>query len=192
VDAASRLVAEALLAIRPVLDAVSEDDWPRPAGPVQWSCRQTLGHMAAVLMHYAAQVAARPVDHYVAFGVDTGRATTPAELTELIVAAGELLRSAVASAPAGSIAFHPHGPCDPYGYAAVGAAESLIHASDIAAGVGLRWRPADELCDLVVRAVFPGAAGEMAGFDALLCQTGRLNVPGRDRVTAWRYTYRPA
>jgi hypothetical protein len=135
--------------------------------------------------HYAAQVAAGATDHYVAFGFDTSRAGTPAELREVVRAAGGLLAACVRVADPASVAWHPHGLFTPAAYAAVGAAEGLVHGADIAAGAGRPWTPPDALTGPVLDTVLPGTrrAGEPP-LAALLRATGRAagGAPGR-----WTY-----
>jgi hypothetical protein len=61
------------------------------------------------------------------------------------------------------------------GYAAIGAAEGLLHAYDIATGLDLDWSPGDGLARAVVDAVFPQAPGTTP-WDRLLAATGRGGV----------------
>jgi hypothetical protein len=39
------------------------------------------------------------------------------------------------------LGWHPHGYYSAAGFAAIGAAEGLVHGQDIAAGLGIAWWP---------------------------------------------------
>jgi uncharacterized protein (TIGR03083 family) len=178
-DAVGEVVGE----VDTVLAAVPPDGWGRPAAYGDWTCWRTAEHVAGVLAHYAGQVVGRPRDHAVAFGFDTGRAGSAAELREVVQVAGGLLAAAVRVADPEAVAWHPHGMLRPAGFAAVGSAEALVHTYDIAAALGLPWIPAEDLTRLILDAVFP-AAGPGPTADLLLRQTGRASaVP-----TSWTYT----
>ncbi|HEY7102512.1 MAG TPA: hypothetical protein VH573_12810 [Mycobacteriales bacterium] len=178
-DAVTEVVGE----VDAVLAAVPAHGWHRHAAYVDWSCWRTAEHVAGVLAHYAGQVVGRPRDHYVAFGFDTGRARTAAELREVVQVAGGLLAAAVRVADPDALGWHPHGMLRPAGFAAVGAAEALVHTYDIAAALGLPWIPAEDLTRLILDAVFP-AAGPGPTADLLLRQTGRAAAA----PTSWTYT----
>lgn len=87
-----------------------------------------------------------------------------------------------------SLAWHPHGMYTPTGYAAIGAAEGLVHSTDIAAGLGLAWMPSDAAVAPVLDTVFPGTRRpEEPPLPALLRATGRGPDP-----TPGRWTYSAA
>ncbi|WP_245633641.1 DinB family protein [Amycolatopsis jejuensis] len=101
---------EALTSVVTALEPVTESDWTRRAGDLDWDCRQTAEHLGDVLLSYAAQVVARPADHYVRFLAKTDDDATPAELLEFIVTGARLLASAVRASDPGERAYHPHRP----------------------------------------------------------------------------------
>jgi len=83
---------------------------PYREGPyVGWTCWRTAEHVSGDFAHYAAQVASRATDHYVTFSFDTTRAKTPAELREVVRAAGGFLSACVRVADPIALAWHPHG-----------------------------------------------------------------------------------
>ncbi|MEU6359076.1 hypothetical protein [Streptomyces albidoflavus] len=47
-----------------VLGPHTEADWSVPAGPVEWSCRDTAVHIAHALLAYAPQLTAAPTGAY--------------------------------------------------------------------------------------------------------------------------------
>jgi hypothetical protein len=171
-----------------LLARIPDDGWQQPAAYVGWSCWRTAEHISGDFAHYASQVATGAADHYVAFSWDTTRAKTPAELREVLRAAGGFLSACVRVAAPDSLAWHPHGTYTPAGYAAIGAAEGIVHSTDIAAGLGLPWMPSDTVVAPVLDMVFPGTRRpEEPPLPALLRATGRGPDP-----TPGRWTYSAA
>lgn len=170
------------------------DDWQESARRVGWSCWSTAEHIAGDFAHYAGQVVGSPQGHYVKFGFDTSRATTPAELRETLTVAGRLLVAAVHTADPQSAGWHPHGYFSPTGFAAIGAAEGLVHGHDVASAVGLDWQPNPDLCSAVLRVAFPQATGtaQQSPLQTLLVQTGRGDTGGDPRPWSYGGAVRPA
>ncbi|MGW6918421.1 maleylpyruvate isomerase N-terminal domain-containing protein [Kitasatospora sp. NPDC054939] len=159
--------------------------WDAPAGPLEWSCRETAVHIAHDLLAYAGQLAARPARAYLPFDLTVQPAADPAEVLEVVAACGGLLATALDAAPPGLRAWH-WGPCDPSGFAAMGVAEILLHTHDIANGLGLRRLPPAGLSAAVLARLFPDAPdGEPAR--VLLWCTGRAELGGRPRRTSWTW-----
>ncbi len=173
-----------------LLTGVPPSGWESPAANVGWSCWSTADHICSDFAHYAAQVIGQPRDHYVKFSFDTSRATTPDELREVVRVSGGLLAAAVRAASPGCLGWHPHGYFTAAGFAAIGAAEGLVHGYDIAAGLNMSWSPDQRLCEQVLSAVFPGAAHDVAvsAFEGLLIQTGRTQGSRHEPPPAWNYT----
>ncbi|MFJ8429718.1 maleylpyruvate isomerase N-terminal domain-containing protein [Kitasatospora sp. NPDC094019] len=158
-------------------------DWNAPAGPLEWSCRETAAHLAHDLLAYAGQLAARPADRYLPLDLTVRPDARPAEVLTVVTAAAHLLAIALDAAPPGLRAWH-YGPCDPAGFAAMGVAETLLHTHDITLGLGLDWRPPARLAAAVLDRLFPDApAGEPV--EVLLWCTGRGELDGRPRRTSW-------
>ncbi|MFD8318120.1 maleylpyruvate isomerase N-terminal domain-containing protein [Kitasatospora purpeofusca] len=158
-------------------------DWGAPAGPLEWSCRDTAAHIAHDLLAYAGQLAARPTDRYLPLDLTVRPDAGPAEVLTVVTAAAHLLATALDAAPPELRAWH-YGPCDPAGFAAMGVAETLLHTHDITLGLGLDWRPPERLAAAVLARLFPDApAGEPV--DVLLWCTGRGELDGRPRRTSW-------
>ncbi|MGA5008814.1 hypothetical protein ACPCDX_27995 [Streptomyces koyangensis] len=61
----------------------TDADWSVPAGPLEWSCRDTAVHIAHDLLAYATQLAAGPTDAYLPLALPW---TPPAALTSLVLA----------------------------------------------------------------------------------------------------------
>jgi hypothetical protein len=156
---------------------------------VGWSCWQTVDHIAGDFAHYAAQIIGQPRDHYVRFSFDTSRASSPAELREVVRVAGGMLAAAVRLADPHCLGWHPHGYFSAAGFAAIAGAEGLVHGHDIAAGLGMAWSPSPRLCKQVLAAVFPDAESSAGSppLTTLLIQTGRDDRPEREPPRAWSY-----
>ncbi|WP_282204123.1 maleylpyruvate isomerase N-terminal domain-containing protein [Kitasatospora fiedleri] len=175
----------ALAETRSVLTPQLGLDWGVPAGPLEWSCRDTLAHIGHDLLAYAGQLAARPTDRYLPFDLTVRQDTGPADLLATALACGDLLALALAAADPGLRAWH-WGPTDPSGFAAMGVAETLLHTHDITTGLALDWTPPPALCAAVLARLFPDApAGEPA--PVLLWCTGRGELPGRSRRESWAW-----
>ncbi|MFJ1709680.1 hypothetical protein [Kitasatospora sp. NPDC088346] len=85
-------VREALLDCLQVLSPLTADrDWNGPAGPLEWSCRDTAVHIAHELLAYAGQLAARPRDHYLPMDLVVRPEADPAQVLSVVTAAGGLL-----------------------------------------------------------------------------------------------------
>ncbi|MFD3538931.1 maleylpyruvate isomerase N-terminal domain-containing protein [Streptomyces sp. NPDC058662] len=168
-----------------VLSPHAADDWTVPAGSLEWSCWATAAHVAHDLMAYAGQVAARPAGAYLPFDLTVRPDASPREVLQVVTAGGGLLSSALAAADPAVRAWH-WGPCDPAGFAAMGVAEVLLHTHDIATGLGVPWRPAESLCAVVLRRLFPDAPPGDPDRVLLWC-TGRGELDGRPRRTSWTW-----
>jgi hypothetical protein len=168
-----------------VLGPRTAEDWTVPAGPLEWSCRQTAVHIGHDLLAYAGQLAARPADAYLPFDLHVRTAAAPAEVLRVATACGGLLGSALATADPSLRAWH-WGPCDPGGFAAMGVGEILLHTHDITRGLDVDWLPQAPLCAAVLDRLFPDAPpGEPAR--VLLWCTGRGDLDGLPRRTSWTW-----
>ncbi|MFC4563179.1 hypothetical protein ACFO4E_15040 [Nocardiopsis mangrovi] len=196
------------LAVRLAVDALGRAPgpaWERKAGTLEWDCRETVEHLADDLFAYAAQLGPRtpPVDRYVpvatgsrrpggpANTIHAERAAGPEGLMQVLEANGALLAAMVRTTPPRVRAFHTHGVSDPEGFAAMGVVETLVHTHDIAEGLGLAWNPPAGLCSRVLARLFPDAPAGTGPWPALLWSTGRTDLPGRPRLTAWTWHAAP-
>ena len=170
------------------LDACSAGDWSRPAGSLSWDCWHTAAHLSDVLVSYAAQLAARARDGWVGFAAEPDPGASPAVLAEVVDAAGNLLVAEVRCTPAAARVYHALGTIGPEALAAMGAAELLLHADDIATGVGVEFRPPEELCGPVLDRLFPDVdATGVGAWDSLRWVMGRADLPGRPAPETWLY-----
>ena len=137
--AARELVPEDLLvaiaATRETLTPALEADWEVPAGGLDWTCRQTLDHIANTMIFYATHLATRARERRPP--VRNGDpALPPASLLSVAEAAAAILADVVRAAPPGTRGFHPAGLADGTGFVAMGCTEIMVHSADIAAGLG--------------------------------------------------------
>ncbi|TDU02943.1 mycothiol maleylpyruvate isomerase-like protein [Streptomyces sp. 846.5] len=196
------------LAVRLSVDLLGQaqaDVWDRAAGSLEWSCWETVEHLADDLFAYAAQLGLRtaPLGREVPFVWERRRAEGPANvvfadraagpdgLLQVLEASGALLVAMVRVTPATVRAHHVFGSADPEGFAAMGIVETLVHTHDLAAGLGLDWKPPAELCARTLARLFPDAPEDADPWTALLWCTGRAEVPGRPRLTTWRWYGEP-
>ncbi|MCP3822550.1 hypothetical protein NLX86_32045 [Streptomyces sp. A3M-1-3] len=175
--------------------------WASEAGSLEWTCWETVEHLSDDLFAYAAQLGPKqpPLTGEVPFiwesrrpggpanAIHADRAAGPAGLLQVLEASGALLVAMVRTTPAQVRAYHGSGVSDPEGFAAMGIVETLVHTHDLAEGLGLPWDPPADLCARVLARLFPDAPGDTAPWPTLLWSTGRTELPGRPRLTTWRW-----
>ncbi|TYB68570.1 hypothetical protein FXF51_12165 [Nonomuraea sp. PA05] len=179
--------------------------WDAKAGSLDWTCWETAEHLADDLFAYAVQLGLTtpPLDVYVPFVMESRRPGGPANsvhadpaagvtgLMQVLQASGALLAAMVRTAPPDARAHHGFGPADASACAAMGLTETLVHVHDLAAGLGLSWDPPSEVCSRVLARLFPDAPGDTDPWTTLLWATGRAELPGRPRLTRWRWHNAP-
>lgn len=175
--------------------------WNAKAGSLEWDCWETVEHLSDDLFAYAAQLGPKtpPLDREVPFvwesrraggpanAVHADRAAGPAGLLQVLEACGGLLIAMVRTLPSDVRAHHGFGVSDPEGFAAMGIVETLVHTHDLAEGLGLPWEPPADLCSRVLGRLFPDAPQDTDPWPTLLWATGRAELPGRPRLTSWRW-----
>ena len=176
----------AVRTMRDVLGPPAERDWSARAGTLEWTCRETLAHIAHDLLAYAAQLGRRAADAYLPLDLTVRDTAAVPEVLAVAEACGGLLALALRAAPPGARAWH-FGPCDPGGFAALGVAEVLVHTYDITRGLRVGWRPPADLSAAVLTRLRPEApAGGGDPAEVLLRRTGRLGDVGPWRWSAAR------
>jgi Mycothiol maleylpyruvate isomerase N-terminal domain len=164
---------------RPVL----YEDWARPAGSLQWSCRDTAIHIAHDLVAYSLQLSGQINEAYLPIDLGVRSTASLRQVLATVGASATLLAQSVAAAEPSARGWH-WGPTDPGGFAALGVNEMLVHTWDIAQGLSVRWQPPAGLCSAVLERLFPDApAGDPV--KGLLWATGRMELPGRPRLVSW-------
>ncbi|MGW7080379.1 maleylpyruvate isomerase N-terminal domain-containing protein [Streptomyces sp. NPDC054866] len=175
--------------------------WEAKAGTLEWTCWETLEHLADDLFTYAARfgLAEPPTSTGLPFRTSSDRsggpenvifvdrASGPEGLLTILEACGGLLASVLRTAPSTTVAHHVFGPSDPEGFAAMAVVETLVHTHDITQGLNLEWSPPRGLCERVLRRLFPHVAIDFDVWQILLWATGRTALPHRPRLTEWRW-----
>lgn len=175
------VVAAAALC-RSALEPALGRDWSTPAGDLTWTCRRTLDHVADALVLYASHLATRaPARLPHLRNGDPER--TPAELLTVVGAAAAVLAGVARAAPPGVRGFHGAGMADADGFLAMGCEEILIHTDDIAAGLGVTFRPPDDLTGRMLRRLFPWAPTDGDPWAAVRWASGRVALPDRPRLS---------
>ncbi|WP_327302546.1 GNAT family N-acetyltransferase [Streptomyces sp. NBC_01298] len=170
------------------LREVAHLDWDVPAAGLEWSCRDTAVHVTEDFTAYAAQLTVRATAAYVPLEIRAEEGTGPAGLVDMIEASGGFLSAAVALAGPGARAWHPAGAAGADGFAAMGVVETLLHTHDILGGLGVHdWEPDPALAERVLDRLFPHLPRGHEPWLTLLWATGRGELPGRARLTVWRW-----
>jgi hypothetical protein len=185
-DLIARVDEQTGVALSPFVGA----DWSVGAGELEWSCWETGAHLADAYWHHAARILAQPTEAFLPAEVRMEDWADVEGLLRVIGVNAELLRRAAVDADPASRAWHDWGTSDPAGTIAMGGAEGLVHTWDMAHGLGSDWRPPAELCVPVLERLFPGAPGGDPA-SVLLWSTGREALPGRERLTKWRWYSSP-
>ncbi|MET8081280.1 maleylpyruvate isomerase N-terminal domain-containing protein [Streptomyces sp. NPDC005303] len=179
--------------------------WDGKAGSLEWDRWETVEHLSDDLFAYAAQLGPRtpPMDSEVPFvwesrrpggpanAIHADRKAGPVGLLQVLEASGALLVAMVRTTPPQVRAHHVFGISDPEGFAAMGLVETLVHTHDLAQGLGLDWNPPADLCSRVLARLFPNTPGATDSWPTLLWATGRAELPGRPRLTTWRWDGTP-
>ncbi|MFD7921523.1 hypothetical protein ACFV3R_20125 [Streptomyces sp. NPDC059740] len=188
-----------------LLSEADPDAWDAEAGPLEWSCWETVEHLGDDLFAYAAQLGpARPSltaplplvwsrrrPSGPSNVIHADRAAGPAGLLQVLEACGGLLAAMVRVTPPATRSHHVFGASDPAGFAAMGLVETLVHTDDLAQGLGLTWHPPAGPCARVLARLFPDAPTGGEPWPVLLWATGRAALPGRPRLTSWRWDGTP-
>jgi hypothetical protein len=183
------------------LDAEVDRDWSVPAAGLEWTVWETLEHLADDHFAYAGQIAVRrpETESYVPIESRTARDGGPrstifaepargnAGLVQVLDACGGLLLGAVHRAGPEVRGGHPYGVSDPAGFAAMGVVETLVHMHDVAGGLGFTRQPDEDVVRRTLARLFPQAPTDQEPWPTMLWATGRGDLPGHDRLHAWRW-----
>lgn len=183
------------------LSTAVEHDWRVLARDLEWTCWETLEHVADDLFAYAGQIVlpTTGLSDYVPFVYDSPREGGPectihsrpdqgnAGLLDVLATCGALLSATLRSVPADRRGWHPYGVSDAGGFAAMGTVETLVHVYDVAEPLGVAWQPADDVVRRALDRLFPDAPTGADPWPTLLWATGRIPLGDRPRRTDWRW-----
>lgn len=159
-------------------------DWDRPIPEMTWSVREVVAHIGEVLLWYATDLAAGPTE-LSTMDLRVRPTDEPAELIRTLTVFGSVLGHVVDGVTPGERGFHPDGPADASGFAAMACDEILVHTRDAALGLGLDYEPSEVLSAAVLRRLFPWAPADEDTWQALLWANGRIALPGHPRQVGW-------
>jgi hypothetical protein len=196
------------MAVRLAVSALREappDAWDGKAGSLDWTCWETVEHLSDDLFAYAVQLAPQvpPKNGDVPFvwesrrqggpknAIHANREAGPDGLLQVLDACGGLLVAMMRTTSPDVRAHHVFGAADAEGFAAMGIVETLVHTHDLAEGLGLAWEPPAGLCSRTLGRLFPDAPRDTDPWTTLLWATGRAELPGRPRLTSWRWYGEP-
>lgn len=183
------------------LRGVPAPQWRARAGGLEWTCWETLEHLADDLLTYALRFGlAQPIAvPRVPLRISSERPDGPANvifgdheagpegLLTVVEACGGLLATVVDATDPTTLAPHVFGASDPEGFAAMGVVETLVHTHDIAEGLNRAWEPPQDLSERVLTRLFPDVPVVDTPWSTLLWATGRMETPDRPRRTTWRW-----
>jgi len=164
--------------------AITHDSWELAAGAVDWTCRDTLDHVANALCGYAASLANGLAQRRRHLPRNGDPSATPADLLDVVVAFAGMLAAVAEAAPSTQRAYHPAGMADRDGFVAMGCDEILVHGNDIALRLGVDYRPPAGLAGRVLARLFPWAPVGADPWVALLWANGRLGLDTREQLGA--------
>ncbi|MFD3513515.1 DinB family protein [Streptomyces sp. NPDC058657] len=196
-----RHVREAVTHCLTTLAGVPAPQWQVQADDLEWSCWETLEHLADSLLTYALRFGlAGPMSApRVPLRLTRDRPAGPANvvftdpeagpegLLTTVEACGGLLATVVDTADPATLAPHVFGASDPEGFAAMGIVETLVHTHDAAQGLGLAHEPPRHLPELALVRLFPDVPLTGDPWQALLWATGRTGTAERPRRENWRW-----
>src|SRR5688500_15044744 len=150
------LMLEAARLSRTTLEGHLGKDWSVPAGPLDWSCRETVDHVCVALGSYCGRMAVGAREPYPPFRLENPQASIEALVTSVWTGAS-ILAAIVRSTPTDARVYHVMGMADPEGFLAMAIEEMLIHTWDICQGFGEEFTAPEEFAEAVVARIFPWA-----------------------------------
>jgi hypothetical protein len=156
-------------------------DWSVNAGDLEWTCRETLDHSIDALLWYAGNLAM--LTEKSRQDVRDGDANgSVARLLDSLVSSGHILGRVAEATPPGGRGYHGAGLADAAGFLAMGCDETLVHANDVCMGLGVEFRPPEDICERLVPRLFPWAPEHPDPWERLLWCNGRMALPDRERL----------
>jgi hypothetical protein len=126
-------------------------DWSVPAGPLEWSCWQTVDHVIGCVFSYAFQLASRAQNGFLPFQeLHAMPAAQPSELVTGLRGITELFSGLLGSVPGDAEASDGVFMLDVDDWAARAAYEMLLHTHDVVVGLGARFDPPSPMCAWVI------------------------------------------
>ena len=190
-DASGAEIEEATASSAALLAGADTSAWPMEVPGIGWSVSQTVAHMAEGCLWYAIDLTAGGVDlPTVVHRVKAER--EPAELLATLRTYATILRYVVDSVPDTQRGYHPFGMADRSGFAAMACDELLVHTYDAALALSLDFTPPPGLAQSTLLRLFPWTTDcQDSPWQCLLWANGRIALPGRERLSTWRWHCAP-
>jgi hypothetical protein len=177
-----------------ILDAISPGvtaNWSEvAAGSLRWTVRETVVHMASTCAFYSAHLAGKARAEIPVTLASVGDPPNLAVLGTVAVTP-RVLAAVARCAPPGTRGYHWTGFADASGFLAMGCAEILVHAHDVARGLALPFSIPEDLAGKILARLYPWAPSGVAPSDVLLWVNGRLKLPGESREDWQRWHSAP-
>lgn len=179
-------VLAAAAACRAFLEESVGADWTAPVPGLDFSVGSVTSHAANGVLWYAVDMWGGPGDDS-AFDLKVRRDAANAAILLTMESAARVCAASVDAAPAGIRGFHPDGPADPSGFAAMACDELLVHTHDAARGLGRRFSPDPGLAARVLARLFPWHDPGDDPWQTLLWANNRVDLPGRQDQDGWAW-----
>lgn len=136
------------------LQQVSGASWDKEPPEMTWTRKNTASHFIGALQFYATQLASGSPDFVPTLRQDNA-AIELKDLPGLVTSGSAILARVAEGSPPGTRGFYGAGSPDAEGYLYMGCAEIILHTWDIVSGTPVNLTPADDMCDRIVRRLFP-------------------------------------
>jgi Mycothiol maleylpyruvate isomerase N-terminal domain len=183
-------VLQAASECRAFLGGTVDGDWTRRIQDMEWTVAQAVAHIGESLLWYATDLAAGPRE-LSAMDLRVRPETAPPDLVAVLGSYATVLARVIDGAKPGARGWHPAGLADTSGFAAMACDELLVHTADAARGLDLSFTPSAGLSGATLRRLFPWAPTDADPWQALLWANGRVDLPGQERQTGWRWHCAP-
>jgi len=172
------------------LGAAEDADWGTTVPDLDLTVGGVVAHAAEGCLWYAIDLAAggtdlQSVEHRVTTAVPNG------DLIQTLISYADVVAAVIEVSSDTARGFHPMGTADPSGFAAMACDEMLIHTDDAGRGLGLVFRPPDDLARAVLQRLFPWVAPDDDAWERLQWANGRIALDGRERLNGWAWWCAP-
>lgn len=147
-------------------------DWSCSAGTLDWTVETTIAHMAGGMAKHLIYLTSRST-RFIAVATRGWPDATQEELLDAIVGCAAAMANAARQSPPGAVGYHVSGMHDAEGFLAMEVVDLLVHAEDVARGLGLDYNPPEDLCEVALDSGHPNYAGRRPAWPALLWVWGR-------------------
>jgi hypothetical protein len=173
------------------LGPARDENWLKNAAGLDWTCRFTLDHIVGATAAYAGDLAVRKTEQYEVLRKAGGDESIN-ELLQLVEVGAAVLSDVCLAAPDDALGFHPDGPADWSGFAAMGCTEILIHTDDICWAFQIEFNVEPELSRRILDRLFPWAPREGNPWQIMRWATGRGYLEGHPSVGPdWSWHCKP-